>query len=266
MSKVNRRYIDKHWLVFVTRGCVAGLFGLLMIFNCFQSASEISLPIGVFLLCIGAIDSVSAIYSSNKQHGWMNALLDALVDVIAALTILFIGRDSLVANVVILAVYTLVSGLIDVFHGFLSTVDPTDRFIRVLIGVVGCVIGVVIFNAGRFDVAEFYRFFGVYVLLVGVTSLIYGVHNHAQMVEAKETLKEMAHERAEEKARLEEARRPRFLRRWAARKAAIEAKAAKIETKLPKNEPKNDKKSAKTEQKPNKTTEKTEHKAQKADK
>lgn len=236
MSKVNRRYIDKHWLVYVTRGCVAGLFGLLLLFNCLQDTGEISLPVGVFLLCMGAIDSVSAIYSSHKRHGWLNALLDAAVDVIAALTLLFVGRDSLVANVVILAIYTLVSGLIDVFHGFISTVDPTDRFIRILIGVMGCVMGVVILNAGGFDVVEFYRFFGVYVLIIGVTSLIYGVHNRAQMVEAKEMLKEMAHERAEVKAELEMARQPWIIRRFKARKNATEAKKAKIETKLPGHE------------------------------
>jgi uncharacterized membrane protein HdeD (DUF308 family) len=73
--------------------------------------------------------------------------------------------------------------MIDIFHGFLSTVDPTDRFIRVLAGVLGCVMGVVIINAGNFEISTFMRFFGAYMLIVGVTSMIYSVHNRAQNIE-----------------------------------------------------------------------------------
>ena len=84
---------------------------------------------------------------------------------------------------VVLAVYTLGSGVIDVFHGFLSTVDPTDRFIRILAGIIGVVTGFVILNSGSFEVMTFIRFFGVYLLIVGVTSMVYGVHNRAQEIE-----------------------------------------------------------------------------------
>lgn len=233
MSKINLRYIDKHWLVYVLRGSLAAMFGLLMLFNCIIDTGSISTPIGVFLLCMGAIDAVGAIYSSNKRRGWINSILDSLIDIVAALVLLFVGRDSLVASVVILAVYTVASGLVDLFHGFLSTVDPTDRFIHVLIGVCGCIIGIVIFNAGAFDINEFFRFFGTYVLLVGVTSLIYGVHNRAQLIEAHELMHELAQERAETKAKIEAASQPRFLRRWLERQDQIAAAKAKIETKLP---------------------------------
>lgn len=256
MSKINRRYIDKHWLVYVLRGSIASLFGLLMMFNCLEDTGSVGLPIGIFLLCMGAIDSVSAIYSSHKRHGWITALTDAVVDVIAALVLLFVGRESLLASVVILAVYTLVSGLIDVFHGFVSTLDPTDKFIRILIGVAGCIIGIVILNAGNFDVIEFYRFFGVYVVLVGATSLIYGVHNRSQKIEAQELMRELARDRAEEKVReaeREEARRPWVVRKWhhlrSQAKAAASEKKAKIEQKLPEKSDKSEKseKSAKAE-------------------
>ena len=43
--------------------------------------------------------------------------------------------------------------------------------------------GIVILNAGNFEIMTFIRFFGAYMLIVGVTSLIYGVHNRAQNTE-----------------------------------------------------------------------------------
>ena len=141
--------------------------------------------ISVFLLSLGVIDSVSALYNSTKKRGWINSIIDAAVDVVAALALLFFARADLVASLIIISVYTFVSGIIDILHGFISTVDPTDRFIRILAGICGCIMGAVILNAGNFEIMTFIRFFGVYMLIVGLTSAIYGVHNRAQNIEDK---------------------------------------------------------------------------------
>lgn len=183
MAHINRRYIDKHWFVFIIRGLLAAGFGFMALFGIMTDFEMVISVVSVFLLLMGIVDSVSALYASVKKHGWINSVVDALVDIAAALLLLFFARSNIVTSLIIVAVYTIVSGLIDVFHGFLSTVDPTDRFIRVLAGVLGCVMGIVILNAGEFEIMTFIRFFGAYMLIVGVTSLIYGVHNRSQDIE-----------------------------------------------------------------------------------
>ena len=183
MAHINRRYIDKHWFMFILRGLLAAAFGFMALFGVMTNFEIVISVISVFLLLMGIIDSVGALYSSVKKHGWINSVIDALIDIAAALSLLFFAKNDIVMSLVVIAVYTIVSGVIDIFHGFLSTVDPTDRFIRVLAGVLGCVIGIVILNAGEFEIMTFVRFFGAYMLVVGVTSLIYGVHNRSQNVE-----------------------------------------------------------------------------------
>lgn len=185
MAHINRRFIDKHWLMFIVRGIIAVVSGCLIMFVGALGVENIIAMISVLLLLMGIIDAVGALYSSTKKHGWVNSIIDALVDVIAAVALLFFAKDNIVSSLVIISVYTVVSGIIDIFHGFLSTVDPTDRFIRILAGACGCVIGLVMLNAGNLEMITFIRFFGAYMLIVGVTSMIYGVHNRAQ---AKEDL------------------------------------------------------------------------------
>lgn len=185
MAKINRKYIDKHWIIFVLRGLMAGVFGFLLLFGGMVDIENIVIEISVFLLLMGIVDSVSALYNSTKKRGWINSIIDAGIDVVAAIALLFFAKSDITTGVIILSVYTVLSGVIDVFHGFLSTVDPTDRFIRVLAGVCGCVIGVVIFNSGNFEITTFVRFFGTYMLIVGVTSAIYGIHNRSQNIEDK---------------------------------------------------------------------------------
>lgn len=185
MAKINRKFIDKHWLMFLVRGGIALMFGGLVLFSGASAVNEIIAMMSVFLLLMGIIDAVGALYSSTKKHDWFNSIVDAVIDVVAALALLFFAKDSLVNSLLVISIYTILSGVVDVFHGFLSAEDATDRFIRMITGVIGCVIGVVILNAGSFEVTMFVRFFGAYMLIVGVTSMIYGVHNRSQGVEDK---------------------------------------------------------------------------------
>lgn len=185
MAKINRRFIDKHWMVFLVRGGLAATFGIFALFCGSDHIETTTAIISILLLFMGIIDAIGALYSSTKKHGWINSVIDSLIDVVAAITLLFVAAGNLATCVIILSVYTIVSGVIDIFHGFLSTVDPTDRFIRVLAGICGCVIGIVILNAGGFEIFTFIRFFGAYMLIVGTTSLIYGVHNRSQNIEDK---------------------------------------------------------------------------------
>lgn len=191
MAHINRRYIDKHWSVFIFRGLLAATFGVIALFGAMTDFEIMISVVSIFLLIMGIVDSISALYASVKKHGWINSVIDALIDIAAALGLLFFAKDNIVAGLVIIAVYTIASGLIDIFHGFLSTVDPTDRFIRVLTGMLGCVMGIVIINAGEFELMTFIRFFGAYMLIVGVTSLIYGVHNRSQDIEDKTARKQV---------------------------------------------------------------------------
>ena len=192
MAHINRKYIDKHWLLFVMRGVLAVIFGCLVLFGGGDNIDEFS-GVGhvsnliaiasVFLLFMGIIDAIGALYSSVKKHGWINSIIDAIIDILAAIALLFFAKDNLVNALIIISIYTLISGIIDVFHGFLSTVDPTDRFIRIMAGIFGCIMGIVILNAGNFEVTTFLRFFGAYMLVVGTTSMIYGIHNRSQKIE-----------------------------------------------------------------------------------
>lgn len=185
MAHINRKFIDKHWLMFVLRGGLAVVFGFLTLFGGLTELNQSISMVVIFLLVMSIIDAIGALYSSLKKHGWINSVIDALVDVAAAIVLLFFAQGNLVACTITLAVYTFASGVIDIFHGFLSTVDPTDRFIRILAGVIGAIIGFVILNSGSFELMTFVRFFGAYLLIVGMASMVYGVHNRSQKIEDK---------------------------------------------------------------------------------
>ena len=86
MAHINRRYIDKHWFVFVLRGGVAVIFAFLALFGGLTNLEATIATISVFLLGLGIIDAFSALYNSSKKRGWVNSVIDALIDVATAVT------------------------------------------------------------------------------------------------------------------------------------------------------------------------------------
>ena len=184
-----RKYIDKHWLAHVLRGFLALCFGGLIFFYQINNRTSVEITnlisyMTIYLLGMGIVDASLALMNSNRETGWLTTIIDSAIDIIAAIVFLTVAGSSDATGVIVLGVYTIVSGIIDLVLAFVSTVDPTDRFIKILIGMLGAIMGFVVLNVGGTDTsADFIRFFGVYLILVGVCSLIYGIHNKSQKAE-----------------------------------------------------------------------------------
>lgn len=182
MAHINRRYIDSHWLIFVLQGALALIFGWISLFYAGDSIPSVVSLIGVFLLCLSVIEFSNALYRAKKRTGWVVSVCVALADVIAALFLIGTFDQNPAWHLMTIAIYTLLRGIFEIFIGFRTTTDPTDRFIWVATGICGAVMGIVIFNSGHLSSA-FLGFFGAYLLIFGISSLIYGVHNKAQKTE-----------------------------------------------------------------------------------
>ena len=192
MAHIKRKYIDKHWLVFCIRGVLALITGFFCLSGQIVNFAQTSSLISIFLLTMGVVDASSALYNSTKKRGWVNCVIDSLIDVIAALCLLLFTHDNVAYSTIVLAIYTTVSGVIDIIHSIVATEDNTDRFIRIAVGVCGAVMGFIILNSGDFEISTFIRIFGAYMLVVGISSFIYGVHNYDQNQEDITARKESA--------------------------------------------------------------------------
>lgn len=183
MAHIKRKYIDSHWLVFIFQGAIALLFGCLTLFTNNPSSRGLIPIVGIFLLALAIVEFANSVYRSYNRQGWVTSTLVALFDAVFGLLMLFVVNEEPVWHLVILAIYTLLRGIFELVIGYSTTVDPTDRFIWCLCGVCGIVFGIVIFNAGHLTGVDFIRFFGAYMMILGVSSLIYSVHNRQQQIE-----------------------------------------------------------------------------------
>lgn len=183
MASIKRKYIDSHWLVFMFQGAVALLFGCLMLFTSSERPQNLIPVIGVALLSLAVVEFANSLQRSHNRHGWLVATLVALFDAGFGIALVIVAGESMAMQLCLLAAYTIARGIFELVLGFRTTVDPTDRFIWILCGLCGIVFGFVILNSGHLTNIDFVRFFGAYMLIFGVSSLIYGNHNHVQQRE-----------------------------------------------------------------------------------
>ena len=192
MAHINRKYIDSHWLLFVVKGLIAIGFGATILFDMRRSFASVVTTVGIFLLCLSIIEFINALYRARQKTGWAVSVSLAVIDAVVALALLFTLSENTVWHLYIIAAYTFLRGFSEIISGFRATVDPTDRFTWVFGGMVGAIMGIVIFNSGEF----FTRFFGVYLMIFGTCALFYGVHNRAQKLEDRVARRESAEKAA----------------------------------------------------------------------
>ncbi len=207
MAHIKRKYIDSHWLVFFFQGIIALFFGCLTLFTSNERSGDLVPVIGVLLLSLAVVEFANSLYRSRNQDGWLVATLVALFDAGFGLALLFFSDQSMATHLYLLSAYTALRGFFELAIGFRTTVDPTDRFIWVLCGICGIVFGIVILNSGHLTNVDFIRFFGAYMMILGVSSLIYAMHNRTQKLEDSEARSEAA----------KQARRPRSAKKSAQR-------------------------------------------------
>lgn len=184
MARIKRKYIDSHWLIFVIQGALALGFGWVMLFSSTEaSISYLVSIVGVFLLALGILELFNILHREHLKAGWSVSLIVALFDTIVAMTLLMTINNDAVWHLVIIAAYTFARGIFEILIGLRSPDDMTDRFIWVLVGACGVVMGLVVFNSGNMGLTDFVRFFGAYMMVLGVGSLVYGVHNRDQKLD-----------------------------------------------------------------------------------
>ena len=188
-----RKYIDSHWLIFAFQGVLALLFGWFVMFTGLTDTTALVATVGAFLLGLGVIELFNLLRRTHLKETWGFSLTIAVFEVAVALALLFTLKQNIALHLAIIACYTIFRGVFEILIGVRSIDDSTDKLIWTICGICGVIMGFVILNSGTFGYANtFIQFFGAYLMVFGLSSLIYGVHNRDQKHTARLERRQMA--------------------------------------------------------------------------
>ncbi len=204
MSKnTKRKYIESHWLVFGVKGALAAIAGLCLNLS-FGDADKVTRLLGCFMLGLGLVELINVIHRGSKQRAWGVPLAVAFIELLVASTLLMaaipdfilglfpgnsysdIQGGILAFRVVVLSCYTLYASAASIVVAFSSFQNKTDRFIWLMEGMFGAIMGFAMLGENGIDANTHLRIFGIYLLVKGLTDLIFAVHSKEELEDEKE--------------------------------------------------------------------------------
>ena len=221
-----RKYIDSHWLVFSFQGIISLLFGWFVMFTGITDTTSLVAIVGAFLLGLGVVELFNLLRHTHLKETWGLSLAIAVVEIGVALALLFTLNQNIALHLAIIACYTAFRGIFEILIGLKSIDDSTDKLIWTICGICGVIMGFVILNSGTLGYENtFLQFFGAYMMIFGLCSLIYGVHNRDQKYTAKlERRQAAATRRVQKRTAKKNVRKTKRVKRAGA-KAKAKAKA-----------------------------------------
>ena len=93
------KYIDSHWGVFALQGVVALLFGWFALFTGSSDVQTLVVIVGSVLLSLGIIELFNLLIRTRTRNTWGISLLMAILEIGAALSLLFTYEPTLSSEV-----------------------------------------------------------------------------------------------------------------------------------------------------------------------
>lgn len=185
MSKVRRRYIESHWLIFALLGVVTFIAGLYLMFSPSSDVGHYVSVIGYVLMSLAIVQVINVIYRKQRQHSWGISLGIGLLEFAVGLTLVLTASMAYEFHIALIAGYVLVRSISSIVSGFSSFTNMTDKFMWVVYGMVGSVLGFILLADPGVSETTFVRVFATFMLVAGLTNLMYGIHAKDELTEAK---------------------------------------------------------------------------------
>jgi uncharacterized membrane protein HdeD (DUF308 family) len=163
--------LAQNWWAIAIRGVLGILFGLVALFLPGATMLSLVLIFAAYALMDGVFGIISAVRAAGQHERWLLLLLEGIVDiVVAAIAVLWPGI-TVVAFVLLVALWAIVTGGLMLRAAFRLDTDDT-RWWLVLGGIVSLIYGVLLILAPMIGALVLTWWLGAYALIFGVALLV----------------------------------------------------------------------------------------------
>ena len=158
--------LKKSWWLFLVSGIIGVVVGGLLIFWPSSTITVVTSIVGFFMIVTGVIRFLVALFDSHADDRWIMAIA-GIFGIALGVIVMKNPEGTIKVIALIVALYWLISGLVDLFRGLTNSQLP-DRTLRVVFGLMSALFGVVVLVWPAITV-------GVFAILVGIYAVFFGV-------------------------------------------------------------------------------------------
>jgi len=183
---LKKRYLESHYTIFILKGLVGILIGLFLFFTSHDDFRLLSALVGLTLVIFGSSECVNIVQRRKSNSSAAVPIFIMLIEVTLGILMLSpkIG-EHLIPVVTILAGYMVLRGLFEIISAIKNLSDKTARFMWLVAGTVGVILGIVVFTYPAADNFTVFRFVGTYFIIYGLIKLIYSVYRKSILLTPK---------------------------------------------------------------------------------
>ena len=196
MSNTKRKFVESHWLTFAMKGAISVVAGLCLMFAPQNDLTLLTQIVGWTMFGLAFVELLNVVYRKRRSHNWGFPLFLGAIELLVAVLLLFAldpnqgNPDDLVwLRILYLSIFVIFVSVLTIIMGFVSFMNMTNRFMWVINGMVGAVIGFMMLGGTNLGAAAHIVLFGTYLMVNGMTDLFYGIHSKDELVEARASRK-----------------------------------------------------------------------------
>lgn len=160
-------------------GALSLSLGVFTLMTNISSIPALSVVIGIGLLILGIFELIGLLSSKRSAAEFTFSLMHSAPIIVIAILMLGNYDKNMAWPLILLAIFAIGRGVVEILTAFATLEDKLDRFIWLVCGAIGVILGIVVLNSGNFaDQTAFLRFFSTYLMVYGVSLLTYSVHSH----------------------------------------------------------------------------------------
>jgi len=158
--------LKKGWWLFAVSGVLSVIIGGLLIFWPDATITVVTAIVGFFMIVTGVIRFLVAVLDSRAEERWLIAFA-GIIGIVLGVIVMKNPEGTIKVIVLIVAIFWLISGLVDFFRGLTDSSLP-DRKLRIVFGLMSGLFGVVVLVWPAITI-------GVFVIVAGIYSVFFGV-------------------------------------------------------------------------------------------
>jgi uncharacterized membrane protein HdeD (DUF308 family) len=162
--------LKKGWWLFLLSGIIGVLIGGLLIFWPGATISVVTAIVGFFMIVTGVIRFFVAVLDSHTQDRWLMAIA-GILGIALGVVVMKNPEGTIKVIALIVAIFWLISGLVDLFRGLTNSSLP-DRTLRIVVGVMSALFGLVILIWPAITIGVFAVLVGIYAVFFGILEII----------------------------------------------------------------------------------------------
>lgn len=158
--------LRKGWWLLAVSGVFSVIIGGLLIFWPGATITVVTAIVGFFMIVTGVIRFFVSVLDSHAEDRWLMALA-GIIGIVLGVIVMKNPEGTIKVIALIVAVFWLISGLVDFFRGLTNPSLP-DRSIRIVFGLMSVLFGVVVLVWPAITI-------GVLAVVAGIYSVSFGV-------------------------------------------------------------------------------------------